>query len=214
MLLNSVKFSSVNYLTSIKSSKINFTSKPDSFEKKSSVKSFEFADDVSAKAKKEILAKTLEIANDDTAISPLGYGATGVVYRFSNLDGFGANGVVAKVSYTNDTNPLTGARQKVGNDFSDEIQFLKEVSSLGDKSQQYIGRLKLSDGRNVLLTTFVDGKNPDVKRNPINEKSLQSLLSTIQELDKKRILHRDLKKENIIVDSDSNAKFFFYLILE
>jgi len=210
MILNSINFNPIVNFQNIKAKTIGFTSNSDSFERTSRVKSFQFTPEISITAKKQLLSQVSQIAKDDTMISPLGYGATGVVYHLKGIDGIGVNGAVAKFSYTEDKNPLTGDKQKVGYDYQDEITALKKVKQLGDSSQQYLGKLKLTDGRNVLLTTYVTGRNPDLKVNPLTKESLSSAVSTLSQLDSINVLHRDLKKENIIIDSESNIKLIDY----
>ena len=169
MLLNSINFSNlnkINFKSNQNASQISFTNKPDSFEK-NSVSKFEFSEDLSTQARKQIIEKIKTI--EDFPLGPLGIGATGAVYQLNNIDGFGYDGVVVKFSHTEDKNPITGEKQKPNCNFEDEIEKLKKAAPLGENSQQYLGRLKLSDGRYVLITTYIDGKTPDATLNPLNK---------------------------------------------
>ena len=112
MILNSINLSSlnkINFQNSQKANQISFAQKPDKFEK-AFVSSFNFEEEVSSEAKKQILEKIKTIEN--FPLGPLGIGATGVVYQLNNIDGFGADGVVVKFSHTQDKNPITGEKQK------------------------------------------------------------------------------------------------------
>ena len=198
MILNAIKLNKINFTGKINSSNISFKSKEDSFDKPI-VKEFEFDSELSSVAKKQLLNQVKYIAQNQDIVTPLGYGATGVVYMAQDIDGLGKNGAVIKMSYTQDKNPITGEKQKVGFDYDNEIQVLKKVKALGDSSQQYLASMKLADGRNILITSFVEGKEPDLALNPINKKSLENALITLQKLDTLGVLHRDLKKENTAV---------------
>ena len=209
MFLGAINFNTINTfkLSRAHTKPISFCAQNqvDSFEKSTKVEKLEFAPNVSKTAKSQLLKSILEIANNpDTPV--LGYGATGVVYRVRNIDGLSSNGAVIKLSYTQDRNPITGERQKVGFSYDEEISALKKVISLGDNSQQYLASAKLSDGRNVLITTYVDGVQPDAIKNPIGEKALKTAIKTLTKLDSVGILHRDLKKENLVVDSNNQTK--------
>lgn len=202
MILNAIKLNKINFTGKINSSNISFKSKEDSFDKPI-VKEFEFDSDLSSVAKKQLLNQVKYIAQNQDIVTPLGYGATGVVYMAQDIDGLGKNGAVIKMSYTQDKNPITGEKQKVGFDYDNEIQVLKKVKALGDSSQQYLASMKLADGRNILITSFVEGKEPDLALNPINKKSLENALITLQKLDTLGVLHRDLKKENLLLENDT-----------
>ena len=163
-----------------------------------------FSDDLGGLERKAILDAVNNIDYNDY----LGIGADGLVYKLS-AEGF-HQGIVAKVSHKENKNPITGEMQRVNADFHNEKEFLSKVSSLEDRSQRYLADFTLQDGRHVLLSTFIKGKNPDPKTKPLSEKSLGQLLSTIHELDKKGILHRDLKKENILIDNEDNIGLIDY----
>jgi tRNA A-37 threonylcarbamoyl transferase component Bud32 len=77
---------------------------------------------------------------------------------------------------------------------------------LGENSQQFLASIKLSDGRNVLISAYVSGKQPDVNTNPVNKKSLESAVLALAKLDAAGVLHRDLKKENLVVDDEGKIK--------
>ena len=97
MLLNSINFSNlnkINFKSNQNTSQISFTNKPDSFEK-NSVSKFEFSEDLSTQARKQIIEKIKTI--EDFPLGPLGIGATGAVYQLNNIDGFGYDGVVADI---------------------------------------------------------------------------------------------------------------------
>lgn len=204
MILNSIRFNNFSFAGSVYTKKPTTPPIKDSFKRKADFKSFKLSSELSTQAKKELISQVYDVISNDCP--PMGKGATGAVYHLKNVDGLKPYGAVAKISYLEDKNKVTGERQKVGITYDNEIAMLKKVKSLGDNSQQYLGRVKLGDGREVLLTTFVLGKNPDFKTNPISNKAVTSLLNILVELDSIGILHRDLKKENIIIDSDSNAR--------
>ncbi len=210
MLLNAIKFNTINTFKSSKAHTrpISFLAneQKDKFFKSTSVLNSEFANGVSSVAQQQLSDEIKLIANDKNALSPLGYGMSGVVYQIKNVDGFGYNGVVAKFSHIDEKNEKTGERQRIGCDFEDEVSILKKVTSLGQNSQQYVGKVKLSDGRNVLITTYVDGKRPDNITNPINPGALQDALQTLVKLDNSGVLHRDLKQENIVIDENDKVK--------
>ena len=209
MFLGAIDFNTINTfkLSRAHTKPISFCAQvqTDSFKKRAKVESLEFVPNLSDSAKQKLLNSVVEIANNpDTPV--LGYGATGVVYQVKNVEGLNPNGAVIKISYTQDKNPITGERQKVGFSYDEEISALKKAVSLGDNSQQYLASAKLTDGRNVLITTFVDGVQPDAIKNPINAKALRTVIETLTKLDTAGILHRDLKKENLVVDSEDRIK--------
>ena len=205
MIINSIKLPLINFTSLSKPTPVSNQPKTDTF-CASKIKEFEFNSNISSKAKKQIMQWVRYIIDNQEKIKPLGYGATGVVYQARDIDGFGYNGAVIKISYTEDKNPITGEKQKVGYDYEDEIKILKQVESLGDNSQQYLGKIKLDDERTILITSFVDGIEPDCSIAPLNKQALISIMGSLQKLDEIGILHRDLKKENLVIDEENNVK--------
>ena len=205
MLIYSIKFANVNFTNLHKPSPAVKEAGADTFEAPKT-KEFELSPCLSSIAKMQLMGQIRFIVENQALIKPLGYGATGVVYQAKNIDGFGYNGAVIKISYTEDKNPTTGQKQKVGYDYEDEIKILKQVKALGENSQQYLGRVKLADGRTVLITSFVDGVEPDVYLAPVNKKALESIITSLQKLDEIGVLHRDLKKENLVIDRQDKIK--------
>lgn len=206
MLINSINLNSLNFTSNLKAKRL--TPKPcqDTFKRKLNFQSFQFSPELSIQTKKELISQISNLVSKDNTIPPLGHGATGMVYRLNNIEGLNPYGAVAKISFLEDKNQETGERQKVGIDYNNEIVMLKKVKSLGDKTQQYLGKIRLNDGRNILLTTYVLGKNPDLAKNPMTKEALGTLVATLGDLDTMGILHRDLKKENIIIDNNSNTR--------
>lgn len=205
MLINPIKFINVNFTSQYETPLFPFKGGADVFEAPK-IKEFEFSSNLSGSAKKQLMQQVCHIVENQQYIKPLGHGATGVVYQISGIDGLETDGVVVKISYLEDKNPATSEKQKVGYDYEDEIRILKQVQDLGENSQQYIGKIKLADGRHVLITSFVGGVEPDVMLAPMNEKALESILTTLQKLDGIGILHRDLKKENLVIDKSNKVK--------
>ena len=176
----------------------------DVFEK-SQIKQVKFAQNVPQDTKKTIINNINNICQQKNNTAPLGYGATGIVYYIPDTEGF-EDGVVLKFPYEQDTNPTTGQKQKVGYSYDKEIEILKEVADFENKCQQYIGEVKFENGKSVLVTSFVKGKQPDAEKNPLNKESLANALEVFYNLDSHGILHRDLKQENILIDEDNNFK--------
>lgn len=205
MLINAIQLSNLMPIKNTNRQNVSFTSAKDSYQK-NNIKEFEFSSNVSKEAKKHLLKALKEIIEPNSTVPVLGYGATGLVYRVPNVEGFGIDGVVIKISHTDDKNPITGEKQKVDFSYDDEIKTLKKLTPLGENAQQYVGKMELQDGRHVLITTFVSGKEPDFFKNPLNKRNLKSALETLGKLDEIGVLHRDLKKENLIIDSDNNFK--------
>lgn len=204
MMINSIKFDKFNFTGVACARKLASSPIKDTFRKKADFESFKLSSDLSVQAKKEIISQIYNITSNNCL--PIGKGATGEVYHLENIDGLNPYGAVAKVSYLEDKNEATGERQKAGISYDNEVTMLKKVKSLDDKTQQYLGRVKLGDGREILITTYAVGTNPDFETNPISDEAIASLLDILVELDSIKVLHRDLKKENIIIDSNSNAR--------
>ena len=184
-------------------SNIVFSGTIDSF-KSRTPKEANFSVDLKDNEKKALLEAIANINDNDY----LGIGADGLVYKL-NPEGF-QHSVAAKVSHKENRNAITGEMQRVNADFHNEREILSKVSSLGERSQRYLADFTLKDGKNILISTFIEGKNPNPKTKPINQKSLNQLLDTLFELDKKGILHRDLKKENILIDNKDNIGLIDY----
>ena len=179
------------------SNQISFCSSKDVFEK-SPIAEKHFAQELDLEVQKQILDKIIILLNNLNKIKTLGTGASGEVYRIKGVKGF-ENGLAVKISHTDTKNIITGEQQVINNDFGDEKDILKNESLVNSNSQHYVGDIKLTDGRNILITTFVKGRNPEVTGPKLNSQNLASLLATLENLDEQGILHRDLKKENIII---------------
>lgn len=184
-------------------SQVSFKSNPDSFVKLPKIVETDFSSSLSENAKQAVKDKVANIIQNQGCIEHLGKGATGIVYKIEGVQGFEPYGAVVKISFNKDYDPVTGEKQKVGINYDAEIGILKQVQSLGSASQQYIASMKLDDKRSVLVTSFVSGKNPDPTYNKISSESLVSVLRSLEKLDSACVLHRDLKKENFLKDSDS-----------
>lgn len=165
-----------------------------------------WADNISPETQKEIIEAMAKADFDND--KPLGMGADGNVFR---LDG-GSNGMnsfVVKISHNKDKNPQTGQMQRVGETFEKEQAMLVKAGKLSPNSQMFVGSLKIGD-QNALVSTLVPGKSPSYPNNPFNKKSLGSILSELNTLDERGVLHRDLKKENVFVDANDNAGLLDY----
>lgn len=165
-----------------------------------------WAEDVTPEARKQIIndIKKIDFDND----KPLGLGADGMVFKLEGNSQF-PEGVVIKVSHTQNRHPITGEMQRVGETFEKEQAILKEAGKINENSQSYIGSLVTADGRNVMISTLVPGKHPSFNTNPLDNKTTESLLEALNTLDSKNILHRDLKKENIFT-KDGTAGLLDY----
>lgn len=195
---------SSNYQVSEPKFKLNYAKDTLSF--KGSIER-EWADNISSETKREIL-NAVESDNLE-GLKRLGTGADGTVYKLGAIAGY-PRGIVVKISHSEDKNQDSGEMQRVGIDFAKEKEFLKKTGDINPESQQYIGSMKLRDGRNVLLSTLVQGRSPNPDSNPLNKENLRSILTALGNLDEKGILHRDLKKENIFVDADNKAGLLDY----
>lgn len=162
----------------------------------------QWADNVSQETRQEIL-KLLENTNFED-LKPLGVGADGTAYILGGVPGY-PKGVVAKVSHTQSKNPITGEAQRTNMTYENERKVLKKLGNVNPDSQSLIGYLEMKNGANILLTTLVEGKSPNVKTNPLNKKDLKNILIALGNLDSRNILHRDLKKENLHTTSDNRA---------
>ena len=182
---------------------ISFSSKVDEFDK-FAVKKQSFAQGVDADVQRQIIDEISLIAEDTTGRKPLGIGANGLVFRIKDIKGYD-DGLVVKISHTQPRNPITGEQQRINCDFKDERDILKKISLSDSNTQRYVGDMKLKDGRNVLITTFVKGKSPETTGPKLDSQNLTSLLTTLEELDEQGILHRDLKKENIIITPQNES---------
>lgn len=163
----------------------------------------EWTNGVSEATLEELKGAVNEIVNDNLEGKKLlGKGADGEVYKIDNISGY-PNGVAVKISHVSTVSQV-GEMQRVGKDFKNEREILKALPDSIANTQHIIGYVTVG-GRNVLLTTIVKGKSPDPASNPFDEKNLALLLDTLSELDKGGILHRDLKKENILIDKEKNT---------
>lgn len=134
----------------------------------------------------------------------LGEGCQGTVYDLP-----GTNAVV-KLSYTK---PREDKTIFLNCDFENESRMLKRIPLKGTKNQKLIARLKLDDGVYALVTSKVNGK-PLCERD-LQKEVIKSLLDEMFILDKARIMHCDLKDDNILVEKgtvgivDYGASFEF-----
>lgn len=201
MLLNQIQLNGLNFnpINRNKVNRISFGSKPDVFQKNITIQNCEFSPNLSEAVQKQLKEKVLFLVNNET--QPLGYGMNGAVHQLKNVFGFGYDGVAIKISHIEDKNPKTGDSQRTNCDFSDEIENLRKIEPLKEQAQQYLGRIKLSDNRNVLITTFISGQHPDSNKEPMSLEHLSSLLEVLSKLDNIGVLHRDLKQENLIITS-------------
>lgn len=170
----------------------------------SPIKKESYLEQITDVQRQQIRNQVENIVAPDSLVKPIGYGADGAVYKVQDVAGF-PEGLAVKVSHIDSKNPKTGEMQRTGCDFKDEIEVLKKVKSLDENSQHYVAVLNMKDGRNVLVTTFVKGKNPDLTTRPLNSANISSMLDAAFALDLDGVLHRDLKKENIIIDDNDNA---------
>ena len=182
---------------------ISFSSKVDEFDK-FAVKKQSFAQGVDADVQRQIIDEISLIAEDTTGRKPLGIGANGLVFRIKDIKGYD-DGLVVKISHTQPRNPITGELQRVNCDFKEEREILEKAALSDSISQRYVGYIQLKDGRNVLISTFVKGKNPEISGPILNSSNLTSLLTIMEKLDELGILHRDLKKENVIISPKDEA---------
>lgn len=207
--LNKVSLSSIKNNFNKTTNVISFGSSSDRLEL-SEIKTSVFDENIDSEQKSQIISGVNAIADSAargsvlTGSKLLGTGMNGSVYKLNNIKGF-EQGLVVKISHTKDKNALTGEKQRVNCSFDDERDILKSVRGIDSKSQNYVADFVLKDGRHVLVSTLVSGKNPDVKERPLTKKSLSQLLEIFEKLDEQGVLHRDLKKENIIIDKDNNA---------
>lgn len=205
MLLNSISLTRINPFTLYKANSaktIPFTSGLDSYNfKRIRVENAEFANTIPYEVQEDILMSLDSIVNFN-ASTPIGNGAKGLVYQQKNVPTIGPDGIAIKIAHSEEINPETGEKQKVGTDYDKEIEFLKKVESLKDNSQQFVGRIKFNDGRSALLTTFVRGQHPDAQKHPLTSETVASFLTTLSKLDSLGVLHRDLKKENLLVEQN------------
>lgn len=207
--LNNVSLSSIKNNFNKSTNIISFGSSLDKIEL-SNVQTSSFDENVNFEQQQAIINGVNTIANsaanglNSNETKLLGTGANGSVYKLDNIKGF-EQGLVVKISHTKDKNPVTGEKQRVNCSFDYEKDILKSVSGIDSKSQNYVADFVLKDGRYVLVSTLVSGKNPDVQERPLTKKSLAQLLDIFEKLDEQGVLHRDLKKENIIIDKDNNA---------
>lgn len=210
MLLDSVSnFKYENYTPlkarSLNSIPVSFKSSKDVYIPSVRIVESEFAENIPDEIRSGIEKKVLDIINGENKII-IGSGANGAVYKL--YDTASKNSYAIKVPHLESKNPKTGEKQKVNYDFKNEKEILKSIDSLDSNFQKFVGYLKLSDGKNVLITTYINGMTPDISEKRLNEKSLLSILDMLYELDCTNILHRDLKKENIKINQYNQAGIF------
>ena len=188
---------------------ISFGSDNDKFEG-SKIKFKNFAPNISQQQQENIISSVKEIASDDSndksGAKFLASGANGAVYLITDNN---SSRYVVKISHKNGLSK-TGEKQRININFDNEKNIMQKLADSDINGQKYVADFTLNDGRSVLVSTFLKGKNPDVSERPLTSKSLSQLLNTLEIFDEKGILHRDLKKENIIIDSDNNAGLIDY----
>lgn len=150
-----------------------------------------FTQDLQSHLETFIKAVNNNTLQNNGTFKPIGKGYQGHVYLIPELN------VAVKLSHTDKASKKC---LMLNCDFEKETTILKHIPLEGTKNQKFIARLKLKDGNYALVTTYVKGKPLSSK--PITNKQLESLLDEMFVLDKARILHCDLKNDNIMVDKD------------
>jgi len=136
-------------------------------------------------------------------------GADGIVYKIRDIPNF-SHEIAVKISHNTDKNPCTGEMQRVNSTFQNERYMLPKTKGLNKGSQEFVAYLRALDGTSLLLTSFVNGERPDIYKRPLNEENLKNILIMLNNLDEAGILHRDLKKENVMVDENDIAGLLDY----
>ena len=144
-------------------------------------------------AVKEDIKSILDSAKNDTMYRfdswKLGNGYQGNAYEIPGTD------IAVKLSHTK----KRGSKPTALNcDFVNESKMLKRMPLKGTHNQKLIARLKIKEGLYALVTTKVEGQ--PLNERHMNETVLKSLLDEMFVLDKARIMHCDLRNDNILLD--------------
>ena len=87
------------------------------------------------------------------------------------------------------------------------------LSAIGDNvktSQKAVGYVETAKGGQFLLSTFVSGSPANRWTNPFKEKHIDRLLRNLYRLDKSHIIHCDLSRPNLLLDSNNDVNIIDY----
>ena len=119
----------------------------------------------------------------------LGAGVSSAVYRFERL-----KDIVFKKSL------------KQNDSFNEEVEHLRMLPQALKNVQKFVAQAFDDEtGLFYLLSTRMNGKEADWKKNPWTREHFKNFFSTLFELDKNGIYHGDLHCGNILLDGEGNA---------
>ncbi|MEW5820484.1 MAG: hypothetical protein AB1782_09870 [Cyanobacteriota bacterium] len=139
----------------------------------------------------------------------LGTGYQGKVFLIPDLN------ITVKLSHTE---KKKGIPVDLNCNFENESNILKQMPLKGTHNQKLVARLKIDDGLYALITTRVKGIPLDSMH--ITKQQLNSLLNEMFVLDKARIMHCDLRDNNIMTNDnqvgiiDFGSSFIFDQFVE
>jgi predicted Ser/Thr protein kinase len=89
--------------------------------------------------------------------------------------------------------------------FAGEAATLARLPALGfDRAPLMLARAAAM-GSHFLFTTEVPGRHPDPRRHPLDATQFRALLAAAFALDRRSLMHHDLKAANVLVDGDRAA---------
>lgn len=91
-----------------------------------------------------------------------------------------------------------------------EYEILSKISPNVKTTQRGIAYLETEKGGKFLLSTLVSGKPYDINSNPFTSKHIDRLLRNLYRLDKSQIIHSDLSRPNLLLDSNYNVNIIDY----
>ena len=91
-----------------------------------------------------------------------------------------------------------------------ENRILSAISDKVKTTQKAVGYVETAKGGKFLLSTFVPGAPADRWTNPFKEKHIDRLLRNLYRLDKSEIIHCDLSRPNLLLNSNYDVNIIDY----
>ena len=89
--------------------------------------------------------------------------------------------------------------------FAGEARILARLPAAGvANAPELLARVE-AGGRHFLFTTELPGRHPDAARHPLDERALRAILGGLHAMDRRALMHYDLKAANILIDGDRAA---------
>ncbi len=127
-----------------------------------------------------------------------------VIQKEKPLSNAGLKGIVYKFEHKGEPYVAKVARS-TEHSFGKEKEILEKIPQELESSQKLVDYYQLEDGRDVLISTFVDGKQGILK----SKEQFDNLFDSLLELDNAGVLHNDLGMGNCVF-KDGKVKLIDY----